>query len=86
VGVVFFFSFFSNFLTLCQLHRFLFYFGSKFHHLAIIIIKSGTNFCSIVYYLQFYVRLGLDSSLNERQIMEDIISFGTGNMPQTWPR
>jgi hypothetical protein len=44
-GFFFSFFFFSNFFTLCQLHRFFFlflFFGSKFRLLAIIII-SGTN-------------------------------------------
>jgi hypothetical protein len=36
--------------------------------------------------LQFYVRLELESPLDKRQIMEDRLSSGTGNMPQTWLR
>ncbi len=39
-----------------------------------------------IYCLQFYVRLGLESPLDERQIMEDRLSSGIGSMPQTWPR
>jgi hypothetical protein len=38
----------------------------------------------IVYCLQFYLRLGPESPLDERQIMEDKLSFSTGSMPQTW--
>jgi hypothetical protein len=34
--------------------------------------------------LQFYVHLGPESPLDERQIMEDRLSCSTGNMPQTW--
>jgi hypothetical protein len=44
-GFFFSFFFFSNFFTLCQLHRFFFlflFFGSNFRLFAIIII-SGTN-------------------------------------------
>jgi hypothetical protein len=37
-----------------------------------------------VYCLQFYVRLGLESPLDERQIIEDSLSFGTSSMLQTW--
>ncbi len=44
-------------------------------------IGSGSIYC-----LQFYVRLGLESPLNERQIMEDRLFSGIGSMPQTWPR
>jgi hypothetical protein len=40
-------------------------------------------FLTIVYCLQFYVRLGRESPLDERQIMEDTLSSSIGNMPQT---
>jgi hypothetical protein len=36
-----------------------------------------------VYCLQFYVCLGPESPLDERQIMEDKLSSGIGSMPQT---
>jgi hypothetical protein len=39
----------------------------------------------IVYCLQFYIHLGLESPLDERQIMEDRLSSRTDSMPQTWP-
>jgi len=39
----------------------------------------------LIYCLQFYVHLGPKSPLDEKQIMEDRLSFGTSNMPQTWP-
>jgi hypothetical protein len=35
----------------------------------------------IVYHLQFYIRLGLKSPLDERKIMEDKLSFSTSSMP-----
>jgi hypothetical protein len=31
--------------------------------------------------LQFYIRLGLESPLDKKQIIEDILSFSTISMP-----
>jgi hypothetical protein len=36
---------------------------------------------NIVYCLQFYVYLGLESPLDERKIMEDRLSFVINSMP-----
>jgi hypothetical protein len=53
-------------------------------------IKEGHNekietIKKITCCLQFYVRLGLENPLDERQIMEDRLSSAIGSMPQTWP-
>jgi len=44
------------------------------------------NMLKPVYCLQFYIRLGPESPLDKRQIMENKLSSNISNMPQTWPR